>query len=110
MTDLIEVKTADLVGEALGWAIEQIEGPLPKPAGQLQLAFCADSFATDVVERLIEKYCVWIDRGAHVPWVASIKLDPFEREGGDTREHAACRAIVANRIGRTVQVPKELMR
>lgn len=109
MTDLIEVKTADLTGPALGWAIEQIEGPLSKPAGQLQLEFCAESFAPDVVERLIEKHCVWIDRGAHVPWVASTKLDPFEREAGDTREHAAFRAIVADKMGRVVKVPKELM-
>ncbi|ERL02451.1 hypothetical protein O999_05960 [Pseudomonas putida LF54] len=26
MTDLIEVKTADLVGEALGWAVGKAEG------------------------------------------------------------------------------------
>lgn len=109
MTDTISVRASNLTGAALCWAIEQIEGPLPKPVGQLQLAFCAEAFAPETVERLIEKHCVWIDRGAHVPWVASIKLDPFEREAGETREHAALRAIVAERMGRTIQVPKEAL-
>ncbi|WP_178117777.1 hypothetical protein [Pseudomonas sp. R5(2019)] len=106
---MVRVQAAELTGPALSWVIEQIEGTLPKPAGQLQLAFCADAFTPEAVERLIEKHGVWIDRGAHVSWVASIKLDPFEREAGDTREHAACRAIVADKLGRVVQVPKELM-
>jgi len=109
MKGLIEVKAAYLSGPALCWALEQIEGELPKQSGQLQLAFCAQAIDSATTERLIDKHCVWIDVGAHVPWVASLVKDPFQRQPGDTREQAAGRAIVAARLGETVQVPKELL-
>lgn len=109
MTDLAEVNTADLTGEALFFALGLIEGELPRPLGQLQLMFCAQAIDSATTERLIEKHCVWIEPGAHVPWVASVAKDPFQRQSGDTREQAAGRAIVAAKFGGRVQVPKGLM-
>lgn len=109
MTDLIEVKTAGLTGEALFFALGLIEGELPRPIGQLQLRFCAQAIDSAATEWLIEKHRVWIEPGAHVPWVASLVKDPFQRQSGDTREQAAGRAIVASKLGNTVQVPKELI-
>ena len=109
MTDLAEVNTEDLTGEALFFALGLIEGELPRPMGQLQLRFCAQAIDSDATERLIEKHCVWIEPGAHVPWVASVVKYPFQRQCGDTREQAAGRAIVAAKLGGVVQVPKDLM-
>lgn len=109
MIDLIGVKTAELEGESLFFALGLIEGELPRPLGQLQLTFCAEAIDTATAERLIAKHCVWIEPGAHVPWVASVVKDPFQRQCGDTREQAAGRAIVAAKLGGVVQVPKDLM-
>lgn len=109
MKEFVRVNAGDLSGPALYWALEQIEGELPKPSGQLQLTFCAQAIDSATTERLIDNYCVWIEAGAHVPWVASMVRDPFQRQSGDTREQAAGRAIVAGKLGDIVQVPKELM-
>ena len=109
MKQFVQVNASDLSGPALCWALEQIEGELPKPSGQLQLTFCAQAIDSAITERLIDKYCVWIDAGAHVPWVASLVKDPFQRQSGDTREQAAGRAIVASKLGDIVLVPKELL-
>lgn len=109
MTNLIEVKTADLSGESLFFALGLIESELPRPLGQLLLTFCAEAIDAATTERLIDKHCVWIEPGAHVPWVASVVKDPFQRQSGDTREQAAGRAIVAGKLGDIVQVPKELI-
>ena len=109
MKEFVRVNASDLSGPALCWALEQIEGKLLKPSGQLQLTFCAQAVDSATAERLIDKHCVWIDAGAHVPWVASLVKDPFQRQSGDTREQAACRAIVAGKLGDIIQVPKELL-
>ncbi|WP_322847031.1 hypothetical protein [Pseudomonas sp. B33.4] len=74
-------------------------------AGQLQLPFVQ---LLDI-ERLIEKYVVWVVPGAYFAWLADTKRDPFERQPGETRAIAACRAIVAAKIGNTVSVPAELI-
>ncbi|MFJ4194380.1 hypothetical protein [Pseudomonas sp. NPDC089534] len=74
-------------------------------AGRLQLPFVQ---RLDF-ERLIEKYAVWVVPGAYVAWLADTRRDPFERQPGETRAIAACRAIVAAKIGNTVSVPAELI-
>lgn len=106
---MVEVKAADLTGPVLTWALEQIEGAMPEPLGQLQLPFCPLSLDDETCERLIARYGVWVERGAHVPWVSSISLDPFDRQSGETRAEATVRAIVASIFGGIVRVPKELI-
>jgi len=135
MTDLIEVKTADLAGEALGWAVGQAEGLdvflAPPEYGNPWRVFAR--YRATVTER-IDRYNPWEDWSLGGPLID--RINPEERrapkvlgggrcaevwidlDGGDarvglgsgeTRLIAATRAYVAARFGNTVQVPKELM-
>ena len=109
MSRMVRVRTEDLTGPALGWAIESIEGPAPAARGQLQLAFCAPPTDEAQCERLIAKYAVWVEPGNSVNWVADTKRDPFQRVHGETRAIAVCRAVLAIAIGKTCSVPAELV-
>lgn len=124
MTDLIEVKTADLVGEALGWAVGKAEGldVYLEPPGYNGVPWRV--FARYQGEAIVhtKRYNPWED------WaLAGLLLDKhrisliyafeeYEALIGMTGSGyhpsstiAVCRAIVATKIGDTVQVPKELM-
>jgi hypothetical protein len=130
MTDLIEVKTADLSGEALGWAVGKAEGlelELVGPSGYItffRVFYRRGGKASWVLERfnpwedwalggpLIEQHMVSL----HCPqstddvWAAWVITDKGEFcQGGDNAVIAACRAIVSAKLGDTVKVPKELM-
>jgi hypothetical protein len=121
MTDLIEVKTADLAGEALNWSVAiavslnpfvspaqygvparvfiQQEGMFPvryKPAADWQVG-----------GPLIDSFGVEILRAG--PAVHA-KLHGLTNAAGNgtTTLIGACRAIVTAKLGDTVQVPKEL--
>ncbi|QHD05478.1 hypothetical protein [Pseudomonas sp. R76] len=109
MNRMVSVRTEELAGPALGWAIESIEGPVPPAAGQLQLAFCAPPITEAQCDRLIGKYAVWVEPGHHANWVADTKRDPFRRVHGETRAIAVCRAVLAEAIGKTCSVPAELI-
>ncbi|KTC14482.1 hypothetical protein AO391_24490 [Pseudomonas marginalis ICMP 9505] len=109
MSHLVSVRTEDLAGPALVWAIETIEGAAPPSAGQLQLAFCAAPADDAQCERLITKYSVWVEPGHRADWVADTKRDPFQRVHGETRAIAVCRAVLAKAIGKTCSVPAELV-
>ena len=138
MTDLIEVKTADLTGEALGWAVGKAEG--------LDLFMAAPEYGNPwrvfaryratVTERT-ERYNPWEDwalggplavryqvslipeahevhEGAEMSerWRASVFYKAGEHYGTDYFTDAlvaTCQAVVATEFGDTVQVPKELM-
>ncbi|MNM55271.1 hypothetical protein D3C81_664070 [compost metagenome] len=129
MSDLIEVKTADLVGEALGWAVGKAERLnlelVPPEYGNPWRVFVRyRATATERSERynpwknwalggpLIEKQMVSL----HCPqstddvWAGWVITDKGEFcQAGDSALIASSRAIVAARLGDTVQVPKELM-
>lgn len=129
MTDLIEVKTADLTGEALGWAVGKAEGLdvllAPPQYGNTWRVFARyQATATEHTKRhnpwqdwalggpLIEKNMVSL----HCPqstddvWAGWVITDKGEFcQGGDSALIASCRSIVAAKLGDTVQVPKELM-
>ncbi|VVM43230.1 hypothetical protein PS623_00363 [Pseudomonas fluorescens] len=129
MTDLTEVKTADLAGEALGWAVGNAEGLelelVPPHYGNPWLVFARQRFTvTEQAKRfnpwedwalggpLIEKHMVSL----HCPqstddvWAGWVITDTGEFcRAGDSALIAACRAIVAAKLGDTVQVPKELI-
>lgn len=128
MTDLIEVKTADLQGEALGWAVGKAEGLdvllAPPQYGNPWRVFARyQATATEHTKRhtpwqdwalagpLIEKNMVSL----HCPqstddvWAGWVITDKGEFcQGGDSALIASCRSIVAAKLGDTVQVPKEL--
>lgn len=123
MTDLIEVKTADLVGEALGWAVGKAEGldVYLEPPGYNGVPWRVfvryQGQAIEHTKRynpwedralagvLVEKHCVCLDFKCGLwsalgdEWIAGCQTPPI----------AICRAIVAAKLGDTVQVPKELM-
>ncbi|WP_210014968.1 phage protein NinX family protein [Pseudomonas palmensis] len=128
MTDLIEVKTADLVGEQLAWAVAEAEGldvHVAKPhygtPARVFVQYRGES--TERCERydpheswalggrLIQQHQV----NLHAPqtsddcWAAWVTIRGKDFcHGGWQPLAAACRAIVATKFGDTVQVPKEL--
>jgi len=122
MTDPIEVKTADLVGEALGWAVGKAEGLdvflAPPQYGNPWRVFARyQATATERIKRynpwedwalagpLLEKHRVWMHVSG-TTWSALIS----GWVGGEERPTVAiCRSIITAKFGDTVQVPKELM-
>ncbi len=102
MSRLVGVRTEELAGPALEWAISAIEGDQQPTAGQLQL------FALPDAEQLITKYSVWVEIGHRHPWLADLTNDPFNRQSGETRTIAVFRAVVFATRGATVNVPAEL--
>ena len=129
MTNLIEAKTADLVGEQLGWAVGKAEGLdvllAPPIYGNPWRVFVRHTGEVTIREvrynpwddwalggPLIEKHMVSL----HCPqstddvWAGWVITDKGEFcQAGDSALIASCRAIVAARLGDTAQVPKELM-
>lgn len=129
MTDLIEVKTADLAGHALDWAVAQAEGlevflvgPEYSVPWRVFWKKRGEVLVRDVLYNphenwvlagpMIEKHMV----SMHCPqstddvWAAWAITDKGEFcQAGNTALVAACRAIAAAKIGDTVQVPKELI-
>lgn len=126
MTDLIEVKTADLVGEQLAWAVAKAEG-LDVHVAKPHYGVPARVFvqyrgeATERCERynpheswalggrLIEKYRVGFGLYSDSFFAVTGLDDTSGDADGLTHLIASCRAIVAAKLGDTVQVPKELI-
>ena len=103
MSRMVSVRTEELAGPALDWAIYSIDGDQQPAAGQLDL------FALPDAEQLITKYGVWVDVGHRHPWLADLTNDPFNRQPGETRTIAVFRAVVFAWRGATVKVPAELV-
>lgn len=103
MSRMVRIRTEELAGPALDWAITAIEGDQQPAAGQLQL------FARPDAEHLIEKYGVWVERGYSYPWLADATRDPCNRQPGETREIAVCRAVVFAWTGAKVSIPAYLI-
>jgi len=113
--EMIEVKTAELIGPLLDWAVAQAEGiSLRIYHGEVLRDY--DGFpqfwrpSTDWSQGgpLIEKYAIEFE------WVTDLALRaeiPSCGTAAHARTHlvAACRAIVASVLGDTVSVPRELM-
>lgn len=122
MTDLIEVKTAGLAGEALGWAVGKAEGLnvflAPPEYGNPWRVFARhQGQAIEHAKRynpwedwplagaLVEKHRVCLDFKSGL-WSA---LAEEWIAGCQTPHIAICRSVVSAKLGDTVQVPKELM-
>lgn len=129
MTDLIEVKTSDMVGEALGWAVGTAEGLdlilEPPQYGNPWRVFAR--YLGQAIEHT-KRFNPWEDWAVggpimqkhnvslHCPqpewdyWAAWITDNGKDvAQGADLPLPAACRAIVAHKLGDTVRVPKELI-
>jgi Protein of unknown function (DUF2591) len=108
MSEFIEVKTQDLIGAALDWAVAEVTGDYEGISVRLIAQHYQPSTDWRMCGPLIAEHrvsliysdetcdpCAWTDSTA--PW------------HGGTPLIAACRAIVASAIGETVSVPKELL-
>lgn len=112
--EMIEVKTAELIGPALDWATAKASGTkIDDSRGKELRIDIAPGFQSPWVPSvnwyqggpLIDSHVTAINKtGTHTWWAHS-----EDRLGeGETALIAACRAIVASKIGDTVSVPKEL--
>ena len=125
MSEFVEVKTADLKGAALDWAVSIAEGAKPERPQDGQVSFdgchmvCGTSHlehgflvrhyspSTDWAQggRLIEKHVTALNQSGTESWWAHAE----DRLGlGPTPLIAGCRAIVASALGDSVKIPKEL--
>lgn len=128
MTDFVEVKTQDLSGAALDWAVAKsigayrgeyavCEGGEPWPAW-----IFPDWFPVRATTGEFKPTTDWsqggppierfgVDPGQEFGWRALCQMDVQDywvEGGGKTPLIAACRAIVAAKLGDVVSVPKEL--
>jgi hypothetical protein len=123
MSQMIDVKTSELSGPALRWAVAQAE--------RLEVTIHPPAYGNGhriTVKGRPEAYRPDMDWGQGGPLIENYKLDigaPMEsKQGpwnantewgnplgckGETPLIAACRAIVAAKLGDTVTVPAELL-
>lgn len=119
MNEFKEVKTAELTGAALDWAVAKAENvgvaligshPHIVDEGRL-IGGYRPSTSWILGGPLIEKHRIQITP-CTVGWFAEVygagNQSPVEGDG-ETSLVAACRAIVAHFLGDTVSVPKELV-
>ena len=129
MSEFVEVKTAELVGPSLDWAVAMAEfweadrprdgqirkGDVYMLVGPFRLiGLGADMFyspSTDWAQggQLRDKYDVGIEHGVPdgIPY-AYLPGRYLDGSRGETALIALCRAIVAAKLGEVVQIPTEL--
>lgn len=121
MTELIEVNVANLSGPALDWVVARVEAVKVSIAapqyGTGWRVYKPNGFkyspSTDWVigGPLVSKYQITItyhNAPDRTPLATTSDMHPAF-QAGQTILIAACRAIVAAKLGDTVQVPKELI-
>lgn len=118
------VKTADLIGPALDYAVAQVEGidthkfrektyalfgSLAIPLGDAEEGY-APSTCWHCGGPLIEKHAIGFTGHSATTWLAfSSPADETFQGIGRTHLIAACRLIVSSTLGDEVQVPEELV-
>lgn len=121
MSQFVEVKTAELTGPALDWAVAKAVGGKVDWEGESKLLWFESSNhewvvwspSTDWAQGgpLIDKHHVGFS--LFTDWVATVETPDsgviIATESGPTHLIAACRAIVAAKLGDAVQVPAELV-
>lgn len=124
MSQFVEVKTAELVGPALDWSVAKAAGvELVEHRGiDLRVEVChglATNYAPsanwnqggpllDIYDIALNGGVVDGERATYATLRAVADDAPFATSTGPTRLIAACRAIVAAKLGYVVQVPVEL--
>lgn len=136
----MKIKTSELTGPALDWAVAKAEGLKPHAMVERDYGQAAhrplnrwaainltpvghDVFSpsTDwaqggpIIEReqihtYFDPECMWADVPAPAVWVAWINCGGMRRWHGRTLLIAAMRCFVASRLGDEVGVPKELLK
>ena len=135
MAQFVEVKTVELTGQALDWAVSRVEGveyikdyivtTERNIIGEILSSSSTSNYrpSTDWAQGglLLDKHKPWVSPPVEDPdpcqpfgWDAEI-YDEDGREvighaiGGKTALIAICRAIVLSKLGDLVQVPAELV-
>lgn len=110
MSEFVEVKTSELTGAALDWAVGVAEGnPMRVPVSDVVWSDHHGSYAPSIDWAqggpLIERYRIQIAPVRRRQWLAM-------HEAGDFLSGSPlvsiCRAIVAAKLGDVVQVPASL--
>lgn len=132
MRKFLEVRTSELEGAALDWAVAQVEGKavsLAPPAygngWRVQKAWYPEdkyspsndwSQGGPLIEKHVQQLCDAVPPaggwGNEPPmhYATANNASGYQCfEMGETKLVAACRAVVASVMGRTVSVPKELI-
>jgi hypothetical protein len=118
------MKTSELTGAALDWAVAKCEGPNSVAAcyyDEDDLPMCRDEAphmewrpSTDWAQGgpLIEREGIDICTSTYGGWIATLITDwedgTFVQGEGDTCLIAAMRCYVASKLGDEVEIPKEL--
>jgi len=125
VSQFVEVKTSELVGQVLDWAVAQVEGVpcYTCPNSPQKTQFVDDEDCPfgryiysprqnwDQGGPLIEKYDVRLNKTTDGKWHASTDgyiMGENPSENSRSALIAICRAIVAAKLGDVVQVPVEL--
>lgn len=103
----MKIKTSELTGAALDWAVGMAEG-LDYPADSEEFGCYEPSSDWSQGGPLIDKHDVQILK-FHGETMAGIGEGLVDYYPGSTRLIAACRAIVASKLGDEVDVPEELL-
>lgn len=115
--EMIEVKTAELIGPALDWAVAKSVPQKHWPVivgGKVMLDTDYDHLPYSPSTRWQEGGPLLTGFSIEFEWVTDATIRAFtmiDSGVGFGSDHliAACRAIVAAKLGDTVSVPKELM-
>jgi hypothetical protein len=101
------MKTSELQGAALDWAVAKCEGDEPLKHGGVGLRYSSDWCAGGpIIER--ESIQLWVGQ----QWNASMEpnnINPAEFESGPTPLIAAMRCYVASQLGDEVSIPEGLV-
>ena len=97
---MTKIKTSELQGAALDWAVAKAVGV---DVSSTTIPIYRPSTNWMHLGPLIERHEVEIEAG---PWSACCGIKTMH---GDTILEAACRAIVAAKLGNEVDVPEELV-
>ena len=109
------MRTADLTGTALDWAVAKCEGVAEYYIPDEQCAFDDEGVAFEPSCNwaqggpIIERECMQLWKGGE--WCASLdqSFNPPEFSTGTTPLEAAMRCYVASKLGDEIELPEELM-
>jgi hypothetical protein len=115
----MKIKTQELTGPALDWAVARCENYLPSmlntKTGIVYGLVGELNFSTKWAQGgpIIERECICLTHPKHDCWTAigqdGTDLDtPLYQEDGPTPLIAAMRCFVASKLGDEVDIPKEL--
>lgn len=103
------VKTSELTGAALDWAVMTCEGYVqPRPVEWILGGHFTPSTDWTQGGPIIERECIWLTHHAAAKMHGAHKGDDVWFQKGPTPLIAAMRCYVASKFGDTVEIPDKL--